>query len=118
MAVTQAVDNLRGSFLEQPETSSETDEAVASQVVSACSNLNDWLRSGHPPRGFAKAAGELGAAAGVYRNAAVAFKSLADVDGDQRQARANACAALLDQGDLHIETFAAALAKKLGDATP
>jgi hypothetical protein len=117
-AVTRAIDNLRGAFKADVEPTSETDEVVASLVLSACSNLNDWLRSGHPPRGFAKAAGELGAAAGVYRNAAVAFKSLADVDGDQRQARANACAALLDQGDLHIETFAAALAKKLGDATP
>ena len=118
MAVTQAVDNLRGSFLEEPETSSEPDVAVASQVVSACSNLNEWLRSGHAPRGFAKAGGELGAAAGVYRNAAVAFKSLADVDGDQRVARANACATLLEQGDHHVETFVAAVAKKLGDATP
>jgi hypothetical protein len=67
---------------------------------------------------LAKAGGELGAAAGVYRNAAVAFKSLADVDGDQRGARANACATLLEQGDHHVETFVAALAKKLGDSTP
>jgi hypothetical protein len=118
VAVTQAVDNLRGIFQAEPETSSETDEVVASQVVSACTNLNEWLRSGHAPRGFAKAGGELGAAAGVYRNAAVAFKSLADVDGDQREARANACATLLEQGDHHVETFVAALAKKLGDATP
>ena len=78
----------------------------------------DWLRSGHAPRGFAKAGGELGAAAGVYRNAAVAFKSLTDVDGDQREARANACATLLEQGDHHVEIFVAALAKKLGDAAP
>ena len=98
--------------------SSEPDEMVASLVVSACSNLHDWLRSGHPPRGLAKAGGELGAAAGVYRNAAVAFKSLADVDGNQREARANACAALLDQGDHHVELFVAAVAKKLGDAPP
>lgn len=118
VAVTQAVDNLREFFLAEPETSSETDEAIASQVVSACTNLNEWLRSGHAPRGFAKAGGELGAAAGVYRNAAVAFKSLTDVDGDQREARANACATLLEQGDHHVETFVAALAKKLGDATP
>ena len=75
-----------GSSRRSRETTSEADEAVASHVVAACSNLNDWLRSGHAPRGFAKAGGELGAAAGVYRNAAVAFKSLADVDGDQREA--------------------------------
>jgi hypothetical protein len=117
LAVTQAVDSLRRSFLAEPERSSETDQAVASQVVSACTNLNEWLRSGHAPRGFAKAGGELGAAAGVYRNAAVTFKSLTDVDGDQLEVRANACAILLEQGDHHVETFVAALAKKLGDAT-
>ena len=118
VAVTQAVDRLREVFQTELETPPETDEAVASHVVSACSNLNGWLRSSHPPRGFAKAGGELGAAAGVYRNAAVAFRSLADVDGDQRQARSNACATLLEQGDHHVEIFVAALAKKLGDATP
>ncbi len=101
MAVAQAVDNLRGVFQADLDTPSETDEAVASNVVSACSNLNDWLRSEHAPRGFAKAGAELGAAAGVYRNVAVAFNSLADVDGDQREARSNACATLLEQGDHH-----------------
>jgi hypothetical protein len=113
-AVTQAVDGLRELFQADRETTFEADEAVASHVVSACSNLNDWLRSGHAPRGFAKAGGELGAAAGVYRNAAVAFKSLADVEGDQREARSNACATLLQQGDHHVELFVAAVAKKLG----
>lgn len=118
MAVTEAVDHLRELFQTEVETLPETDEAVATQVVSACASLNGWLTSSHPPRGFARAGGELGAAAGVYRNAAVAFRSLADVDGDQRQARSTACAALLDQGDHHVESFAGALAKKLGDATP
>ena len=116
VAVTQAVDRLREVF--QTETPPQTDEAVASQVVSACSKLSGWLRGSHAPRGFAKAGGELGAAAGVYRNAAVAFRSLADVDGDQRQARSTACATLLEQGDHHVELFVAALAKKLGDTTP
>jgi hypothetical protein len=118
VAVTQAIDDLRGVFQSDLKTPSDTHEAVASRVVSACSNLNDWLRSGHPPRGFAKAGGQLGAAAGVYRNAAVAFKSLADVGGDQREARSKACATLLEQGDHHVEIFVDALAKKLGGATP
>jgi hypothetical protein len=117
VALTQAVDNLRGTFQAELEASAETVEAVASQVVSASSNLNDWLRSGHAPRGFAKAGAELGAAAGVYRNAAVAFKSLDDVDGDQREARARACTTLLEQGDHHVEIFLATLAKKLRNAT-
>jgi hypothetical protein len=115
-AVTEAVDHLRELFQMELETPPETDEAVASQVVTSCSNLSGWLSSSHAPRGFAKAGGELGAAAGVYRNAAVAFRSLADADTDQRQVRSNACATLLEQGDHHVETFVGALAKKLGDA--
>jgi hypothetical protein len=118
MAVMQAVDNLRGAFQADPARCSEADEAVAADVLSACSNLRDWLQSGHTPRGFARAGGELGAAGGVYRNAAVAFKSLAHVHGDQRHARSHACATLLEQGDHHVEVFVAALAKKLGDGTP
>jgi hypothetical protein len=116
--VAQAVDRLRVAFGSERDTPSETVEAVAPPVLSACSDLNDWLRSRHPPRGLAKASGELGAAAGVYRNAVIAYKSLSDVDGDQREARAKACATLLRQGDHHVEIFVAALAKKLGDATP
>jgi hypothetical protein len=115
MTVTEAVERLRKVFETGPETPSETYEAVASQAVSACSSLRGWLNSSHPPRGFAKAGGELGAAAGVYRNAAVAFRSLADVEGDHRVARTTACATLLEQGDHHVETFVAVLAKKLGD---
>jgi hypothetical protein len=117
-AVSQAVDLLREVFRTEQERSSETDEAVASNVVSACGNLSDWLRGSHPPTGLARAGGELGAAAGVYRNAAVAFKSLAGVDGDQRRVRSDKCGSLLDQGDHHVDLFVAALAKKLGDATP
>jgi hypothetical protein len=116
--VTQAVDRLREEFRRGlEEKSSETDEVVASHVVAACGELSDWLRSSHAPRGFSKAGGELGAVAGVYRNAAIAFKSLGDVDGYQRQARSNACATLLGQGDHHVDAFLAAVAKKLGDET-
>jgi hypothetical protein len=117
MAVTQAVDKLRGVFQADPEKRSEADEAVAAAALSACSNLSDWLRSEYAPSGYADAGGELGAAGGVYRNAAVVFKSLADVDGGQREARSRACATLLAQGDHHVELFVAALAK-LGDGTP
>lgn len=118
VAVSEAVDHLRELFHTELETPPETDEAVASQVITSCGNLSGWLSGSHPPRGFAKAGGELGAAAGVYRNAAVAFRSLADADTDQRQVRSEACATLLEQGDHHVETFVGALAKKLGDAVP
>jgi hypothetical protein len=114
VTVTEAVGRLRKVFETGRDTPSEIDEAVASQVVSACSSLSVWLNSSHPPRGFAKAGGELGAAAGVYRNAAVAFRSLVDVEGDRR-VRSTACATLLEQGDHHVESFVTALAKKLGD---
>jgi hypothetical protein len=116
-ALTETVDHLREAFRTESERPSETNEAVASQVVSACGELSSWLRSSHAPRGLAKAGGELGAAAGVYRNAAVAFRSLPDAEGMQRQARSNACATLLEQGDHHVEVFVAALAKKLGAET-
>lgn len=117
-AVAQAVDRVREGFQTEQETPPVADESVASQVVSACSKLSGWLRSSHPPRGFGKAGGELGAAAGVYRNAAVAFRSLADVDGDQQAARSAACSKLLEQGDHHVDIFLAAVTKKLGDVTP
>jgi hypothetical protein len=116
-AVTASVDRLRDAFWTEGEGPSETNEAIASQVVSACGELSSWLRSSHAPRGFAKAGGELGAAAGVYRNAAVAYRSLADVEGSQREARSNACSSLLEQGDHHVDSFVAAIAKKLGEET-
>jgi hypothetical protein len=53
-AVAQAVDHLRKLFEIELATPVEADEAVASQVVSACSDLNGWLRSSHPPRGLRK----------------------------------------------------------------
>ena len=113
--VTAAVERLRKGYEVERDTPSEASAAVASEVVAACGSLAGWLSSARAPRGFGKAEGELGAAAGVYRNAAVAFRSLEDADGNQRRARSNACLALLEQGDHHVEIFAEALAKKLGD---
>ena len=91
---------------------------MASAVVTGCGALTDWLASGRAPKGLGKAEGELGAVAGVYRNAAIAFRSLTDAEVDQRKARAVACASMLDQGDHHVGIFAGALAKKFGDAVP
>ena len=113
VALTERVSHLRKLFKTELETPLEADDAVASQVVSACDSLRGWLSSSHAPRGFAKAGAELGAVAGAYRNAAVAFRSLADVDGQQQRARSAACAKLLKQGDHHVEIFTGALAKKL-----
>ena len=114
--LSDAVERLRGVFETGPETPPETVSAVASHVITACSGISAWLSSSHAPTGLRKAEGELGAAAGVYRNAAVALRSLTGADDlGQRQVRSTACAALLDQGDHHVETFAETLTKKLGD---
>ena len=72
-AVSEAVGHLRKLFEMESETPPEMVAGVATEVITACVNLVEWLRSSHAPRGLGKAGGELGAAAGVYRNAAVAF---------------------------------------------
>ena len=116
--VTKAVARLRRLFEVESETRPEMTAAIASELINVCGGLAEWLSGSHAPRGLGKAGGELGAAAGVYRNAAVAFRSLSDADVDQTQVRSNACAKLLEQGDHHVETFVAVLAKKVSDATP
>jgi hypothetical protein len=109
--VTDAVERLRKVF----EIAWEIPSAeVASEVVAGCDSLAGWLNSTRVPRGLGKAEGEIGAAAGVYRNAAIVYLNLEDVDGYRRSARSNACARLLEQGDYHVETFVVALAKRLG----
>ncbi len=98
MAVTQAVDRLREVFQADRETPPKLTKRLRHMSCQPAAISTIGSEAAHAPRGFAKAGGELGAAAGVYRNAAVAFKSLADVDGDQREARSNACATLLGTG--------------------
>jgi hypothetical protein len=116
--VTEAVAHLRRLFEIESETQPEMTAAIASELINVCGGLTEWLSGSHAPRGLGKAGGELGAAAGVYRNAAVAFRSLSEGDMDQTQVRSNACAKLLEQGDHHVETFVAALTKTLGNTTP
>lgn len=113
--VTAAVERLRKVFGIARDMPSEASAEVASEVVTGCDSLTGWLSSTRVPRGLAKAEGELGAAAGVYRNAAVVYRNLGDADGYQRWARSNACAKLLEQGGYHVETFLAAAAKRLRD---
>ena len=122
--VTAAVERLRKVFemvwsapagWPEREMPFDTSAEIESEVITNCSSLIEWLSSTRIPKGLAKAERELAAAAGVYLDAAVAYRSLVDADEYQRQARSNACATLLEQGDHHVETFAAALAKKLRD---
>jgi hypothetical protein len=113
--VTAAVERLRKAFNIAREMPSEASAEVASEVMTGCDSLGDWLKNTRVPRGLGKAEGELGAAVGVYRNAAIVYRNLGNVDGYQRSARLNACAMLLEQGDYHVETFVVALAKRLRD---
>ena len=111
--VTEAVDRLRKGFGAAPKPGEE-DAALAEEVVDRCGGLTEWMAATHAPRGLAKAEGELAAAAGVYKNAAFAFRSLIDAEPDQLEPRAAACATMLEQGDGHVHAFAATLLRKLG----
>jgi hypothetical protein len=113
--VTAAVKRLRKVLDLERETPSDALAEIASDVLASCESLAEWLGGTGGPRGFAKAEGELGAAAGVYLNAAVAARRLEEVDGDKRLARSNACAMLLAQGDHHVDSFEAVVVKKLRD---
>ena len=113
--VTDAVKRLRKDFNIAREIPSEASVEVASELVTGCDSLSEWLNSTRVPRRLGKAEGELGAAAGVYRNAALVYLSLENVEGYRRSARSNSCTRLLEQGNYHVEMFVAALAKKLGD---
>jgi len=111
MTLTEAVTLLRGAAT---QTATETRDDVASEVLAASTALVDWLHMSRAPRGLRKAEGELGASAGVYRNAAVAYGSLSDADPHQYEARLAACLKLLEQGDHHVEIAVSLLHKKLG----
>jgi hypothetical protein len=113
--VTAAVERLRKALETEREPPSDASAEAASEVVAACGSLAEWLGRIVEPKGLAKAEGELCAAAAVYLNAAVTVLTTGQFDGDERHARCNACTMLLEQGDHHVESFVAALAKKLGD---
>ena len=87
-------------------------DTQSAEVLAASTSLLRWLEAPRAPRGLRKAEAELGATAGVYRNAAVAFASLADAGPDQQTARRAACVKLLDQGDHHADLFTTIVDKK------
>jgi hypothetical protein len=112
--VTEAVEALRKVFETDPQSPVTTSAVVASNVVSAASTLTSWLRESRAPKALGVAEAELGAAAGVFRNAAFAFRSLAEAGVEHRPARSTACATMLEQGDHHVEAFTRAIAKEIG----
>lgn len=113
-----AVAPLRKAFDVDTDVPSEIAALLASTVVAACSSLSDWLNGVRAPKGLRKAEGELGAVAGVYKNAAFAFRSLVDADVAQRVARVAGCETMLNHADDLVEVFVATLEKKLGDRRP
>jgi hypothetical protein len=110
--VVRAVRPLRRAFEASDEIEAETALGLASPVVEACGRLTAWLSSSRAPRGRSRAEGELAAAAGVYRNAAFAFRSLPEAEAEQLEARSIACATMLQQGQAHVEAFLAAVEGK------
>jgi hypothetical protein len=103
---------LRHAFDQAPPTSVGQNDMQSAKVLAATTSLLRWLAAPRAPRGLRKAEAELGATAGVYRNAAVAFSSLADAEPHQHAARCAACVKLLDQGDHHADLFLAIVDKK------
>ena len=77
------------------------------EVIAACAELSAWLGASPAPRGLEDAHAELGAALGVLRNAAFAFRSIDEVEGEQREVRTRICASMLEQWEHHIEAFSA-----------
>jgi hypothetical protein len=111
IAALRAVAALLREALE-PEVAGPTPEELPAAAAAAAASATRWLEALRAPRGLGKAEAELGATAGVCRNAAVAFSSLADADSEQHAARRAACLRLLDQGDHHVDLFFSILDQK------
>ena len=110
--VTDTAAALRKAFEAEQVSEDDRFPELACNMVDACAALIDWLRKAPAPSGLDNAEGELVAAAGVYRNAAFAFRSLIDAEPDQRDTRLGVCATMLNQGDDHVGGFIATLRKK------
>lgn len=120
VSVTDAAEILRTAFEGAAEDVPDAVADPASAVIAACNVLTGWVAAAKAPRGLAKARAELGAVAGVYRNAAYAFRHIGAADTETRMARMTACGQLLDQGDHHVDVFASIIARKVirGSADP
>jgi hypothetical protein len=79
----------------------------ASELIASCAELVKWLHDTPAPAGLERAEAELGAAAGVFRNAAFAFRNLENAVADRLQARSEACESMLAQGEHHLDAFIA-----------
>jgi hypothetical protein len=68
---------------------------LATELIAVCADLSKWPGSSPAAKDFRKAHAELGTAIGVFRNAALVFRSMDEVEGVQREARTRACPSLL-----------------------
>jgi hypothetical protein len=117
--VTESVCALRRAFEVAAGEERDPWYGPSERVVASCDTLKGWLAGAKAPRGLGRAEGELGAIAGVYRNAAYAFRNVPGADEQgARSARMAACATMLEQGDHHVDAFLAVLAKKVGAVGP
>jgi hypothetical protein len=96
---------MQSAFARVTDRRSESGCDLAEKLTAACDGVVEWLHTSPAPKGFESAEAELYAAAGVYRNAAVAFRRLAEATGEPDDVLVRACEALLRQGDHHVIAF-------------
>lgn len=108
--VADAARRLRRAFEAGADTQLVDGSDPAASIQDACAVLVGWLATSPAPRGLRRAGAELGAAAGVYRNAAVAFRGVAEREAGSTEALRAACSSMLDQGDHHVAAFASLVA--------
>ena len=105
--VLEAVFGLQAAFGSDADSAQAETANPASRLIAACAILLEWLQASAAPRGYEAAEAELGAAVGVFRNAAFAFRGLDEAGPEQHAARAQACQSLLVQGEHHVDSFLA-----------
>jgi hypothetical protein len=103
--VIDAAALLRRATAQLPDASEDLSRDPSSLMLSASRKLLDWLHDTEAPPGQEETVAELRAAAGVHRNAALAFRRLADPTTGREETLARACESLLEQGEHHIARF-------------
>ena len=108
-AMVGAAAVLRTAFDARGDIAPDTDAELGSRLLATCDDLHQWLQNSPAPDDYREAHAELGAAIGVFRNAAFAFRSLPGAAPDRLAARSQGCELMLDQGNEHIQAFTAKL---------
>jgi hypothetical protein len=79
------------------------DADPCTSLLLACSELQELLDA--DPSDAPRKDGELWAATGVLRNAALAYRRLGEVEEEQKTTLRTTCLSLLKQGSEHIKAF-------------